>query len=313
MVLRQIVSQRAENRLVASAEGCVVGQVDALLRLGAAAGEIEAQMVALLGQLDMDVPGFAGVNAAGVAPRSVGNLGDAPAQDRFGVIKHLLGHRGNQLRAELFVERLHARLGDVVGGDLALQIKANHHRLARHVDKGVEQILSQLAAFDQFDAGNANAFVTNFRRPRRIAPRRHGADVHDVDEGRAPADQLAAKMDGRDHIHIGLMNRRDIGIVEQKDIVGMNTAAVIFEALDNALDGEAGAGDMPAHGIPRRQDIAVGEIERRHIVVHLRRIDRAADALQRRAHLLGDLIEPVRQDLKSDRIDAFDDRLYFHT
>ncbi len=252
VVLRQIVGQRAQNRLITSAESRVIRQVDALLRLRAAAGEVEQQAVAFFGELDVNIPGFAGVNTAGVAPSAVGNLGDALAQDRFGVVEHLLRHRGHQLGAELLVERLHARLGDIVGRDLALQIETDHHRLARHVDKGVEQVFSQLAALDQFNSGNANAFMANFRGPRRVAARRHGADIHHMDKGRAPSDQSAAKMNRRDQVHIRLMDRRQIGIVEQKNIVGMN-AAVVFKALDDSLDREAGAGDMPAHGIPRRQ------------------------------------------------------------
>ena len=238
------------------------------------------------------------MNAAAIAPRAVGNFGDAPAQDRFGVVEHLLRYGGNQLGTELLVERLHARLGDIVRGDLALQIETHHHRLARHVDKGVEQVLPQLAALDEFNSGDANAFMTNFRGPRRVAARRHGADIHHMDEGRAPSDQSTAKMNRRDQIHIRLMDRRQIGIVKQKNIVGMNPRRV-FKALDDPFDRKAGAGDMPAHGVPGRQNIAIGEIERRHVIVHLRRVDRAADAFQRRAHFLGDLIEPVRQESRN--------------
>ena len=99
------------------------------------------------------------------------------------------------------------------------------------------------------------------------------------------------------------MDRREIRIVEQKNIVGVD-AAVIFKPLDDSLDGKAGAGNMPAHRIARRQHVAVGEIKRRHVVVHLRRVYRAADAFQCRAHFLGDLVEPVRKNFESDRVDA---------
>ena len=257
VVLRQIIGERAENRLVTSAEGRVVWQVDALLGLRTAAGEVEQQAVAFFVERHVHFPGVAGVNAAGVAPCPVGDLGDAPAQDRFGIVQHLLRHGGHQLGAELLVQRLHSRLRHIVRRDLALEIEADHHRLARHVDECVEQILSQLAAVDQLNAGNANAFVADLSGARRVAARRHRADVHDMDKGRAPAHQPVPKMNRRNHVDIRLMDRRQIRIVEQKNIVGVD-AAVIFKPLDDSLDREAGAGNMPAHRIARRQHIAVG-------------------------------------------------------
>ena len=53
------------------------------------------------------------------------------------------------------------------------------------------------------------------------------------------------------------MDRCHIRIVEQKNVIGMDTA-VIFEAFDNVLNGETSARDMLAHGIACRQNIAVG-------------------------------------------------------
>jgi len=99
------------------------------------------------------------------------------------------------------------------------------------------------------------------------------------------------------------MNRCDIGIIQQKNIVGID-AAVTFKPFNDSFDREAGAGNMPARRIARRQHIAVGEVKRCHVVVHLRGVDRAADAFQRRAHFLGDLIKPVRKNFESDRVDA---------
>src|SRR5690242_16389098 len=84
-------------------------------------------------------------------------------------------------------------------------------------------------------------------------------------------------------------------------------AAVMFKPFDDWLDRTARAGDMPTHRISRREHVPIGEIERCHIAVHLRSVYGAADALQRRAHFLGDLIEPVRKDFESDRINARDD------
>ena len=63
VVLRQIVGERAENRLVASAEGRVVWQVDALLGLRAAAGEVKQQAVAFFVERHVHFPSVARVNS----------------------------------------------------------------------------------------------------------------------------------------------------------------------------------------------------------------------------------------------------------
>src|SRR5215813_5685685 len=73
--------------------------------------------------------------------------------------------------------------------------------------------------------------MANLSRSGRIPTRRHRADVHHMDESRAPSHQFALKVDGRNHVDIRLMNRREIGIIEQKNIVGVD-ALVFLESLD---------------------------------------------------------------------------------
>jgi hypothetical protein len=80
--------------------------------------------------------------------------------------------------------------------------------------------------------------------------------------------------------------------------------AVLLEALDDALDRDSGAGHMPTHGIAGAEHVPVSQIKRGHVVVHLGRVHRAADALEGRAHLLGDLVDAMRENLESNWIDA---------
>ena len=54
----------------------------------------------------------------------------------------------------------------------------------------------------------------------------------------------------------------------------------------------------------------LGAVERGHVVLHLGRVERTRDALQRRSHLLGDLMEPVGDDFKSDGGDAVTCRVH---
>src|SRR5262245_8893501 len=89
-------------------------------------------------------------------------------------------------------------------------------------------------------------------------------------------------------------------------------AAVIFKVFDDSLNGKTRTRDVPAHGIARRQNIAVGQVQSGHVIMHLRGIHGATDTFQGAAHLLGDLIDPVRQDLESHRIDAGDDGIQNH-
>ena len=94
MILRQVVSHSRKNGLIARAKGRMVGQVDALLRLRAAAGEVEQQSLAFLVESHVDLPGIARMNASRFAPGAVGNLRDSFSQDRLGIVQHLLGHGG---------------------------------------------------------------------------------------------------------------------------------------------------------------------------------------------------------------------------
>ena len=50
-------------------------------------------------------------------------------------------------------QRQHPLAGDVVAGDHRAQIERDHFRAAHHVQDRVPQILTQLAAIDDLDAG----------------------------------------------------------------------------------------------------------------------------------------------------------------
>src|SRR5215467_1300502 len=98
-----------------------------------------------------------------------------------------------------------------------------------------------------------------------------------MDKGRAPAYQVALIVDRRNHVDIRLVNRRHVRIVEQKNVVGINSA--ISEALDDPLNGKTGARNVPAHGVARGQDITIGKIQRCRVVMHLRCVHGAERAL----------------------------------
>ena len=239
--------------------------------------------------------------AALSAPLAVRDCLQAPAQRALRVIDHLGGHGVHEIDAVVAVELPHARLGHAVAGKLAVDVEGHHVGTPGHVDQSVEHVLAQVAAVHQLDAGNAQAFVTDLLGFRGIAARGHGADVHHVDERGAPCDETPLHVDGGDEVDVGLMHRRDVGIVQEEDVVLVH-AVVFGEALDDPLHREAGAGHVPGHGLAGGQNLAVGPVERGHVVVHLGGVDRSADPLDGGAHLLGDALEPVREDLESHRV-----------
>src|SRR5215475_8323646 len=108
----------------------------------------------------------------------------------------------------------------------------------------VEDISAQLAPFHQLDAGNSKSLLKYFSRVRRVAAGSDSADVADMNEGRAPTHERALMVDRRDDINVRIVNRGEIGIVQQKDIVGKNF--FLAEAFDDPLDREAGANHVVA-------------------------------------------------------------------
>src|SRR3989338_1436616 len=111
-------------------------------------------------------------------------------------------------------------------------------------------------------------------------------------ESPTPADELLAIMDGTEHVDIGLMDCRQVWIVEDEDVVGFNLASVT-EALYDSFDGDAGAGHVPAGGFAGRENFAVGAIERRGIVLHLRGVYCAAHSFECDAGFLRERVQAV--------------------
>ena len=278
----------------------MIGKVDADLCLGIGAREVKKQTVAFLLERHNSLPGLAGLNRCGCVPMTIGHLGDAFPKHDLRVPDHIGANGLDHLGAILGVHLAHSRPGDIICGDLTLQIEPYHHGLARHVRNRVENVLSKRASIDQFDAGDANALVAYLGCPRRIPARGHCADIHHMDEGCAPADKPIVVVNRCDEIDVRLMNGSDVRIVEQEHVVGIN---VFPEALDDCLYGATCAGYVPDHRGSGAQHIAIRKVEGREVVLHLRGIDRSSHALERRSHLHRNLIEAMRQDLECHRID----------
>ena len=260
-------------------------------------------MVLFLRELHLHLPELvAGLDVALGAPDPVRHLQETLAQQAGGVVEHLAGDLLHEFDAVVAVQLLHPGPAHVVGGDLALEVQTHHDRLPRHVGDGVEHVPADLPALEELDAGDADALVADLGGARRVSAGGHGADVGHVHERGAPADQAVVHVDRRDHVHIRLMNGGQVGVVDQEH-VAREDPALIGEALDDAAHRDSGAAHVPGHGVAGAQDVAVGLVKARQVVPHLGRVDGPSDPLQRSADLLGDLIEPVRENLEGDRID----------
>src|SRR5439155_9696234 len=100
----------------------------------------------------------------------------------------------------LFVDLANASAGDVVRGDLALQIQSDESRLTGHIGNGVEHVPAYFAPIDELDPRNSDPFVEDLRGAWRVAAGRHGPDVRHVDECGTPRDQLLLVVERGDHI-----------------------------------------------------------------------------------------------------------------
>ena len=176
---RQIIGECAENRLATGAEGRMVWQLMPFLACGLLPVKSNSRRSSLLSL----------TCTSSYRQRECYRCRSMSHQESrqcvcAGSLRNSAAFLTPQsrVRAELLVQRLHARFRHIVRRDLARGDQANHHRLARHVDERIEEIFSQLAAVDQLNAGNANAFVQISISPRRVAARRHRANVHDVDK-----------------------------------------------------------------------------------------------------------------------------------
>ena len=186
MILRQIVGKRAKNRFIASAEGRMVRQVDAFLRLRAAAGEVEQQPIVFFGELHVDVPGVAGVDACRVAPAPVGDFA---------------------MRLRRSLRNTAASPGDTAvtnsGPNCSKATACATSRRcwprsrtfrSRPTITGWRVMLMNASKRSCLSSPRSTSLIPGMRipswqisvAPGELPPGRHGADVHDMHEGRAP-------------------------------------------------------------------------------------------------------------------------------
>ena len=151
---------------------------------------------------------------------------DHAAHALGGVVLHVLHvglhHRQRELRDHL-AQLLHALL---VGGDLRLQVVDVLQRIARRISgagqRGVELLLAEVAAIDQLEVVDIDAFLLDRGRVRRHRARRDAADVGVVAARGDPEQDLALvvvehrRADG----DVGQVRAAVVGRVDGVDVAG---------------------------------------------------------------------------------------------
>ena len=97
------------------------------------------------------------------------------------------------------------------------------------------------------------------------------------------------------------MNRGQIGIVEQENIIGIDL--LFAKPLQDPLDRLSGTDHVVPVGLSSGHDFAVRPVQGGIIVMLLRCGYGPARPLQRDPHLSGDLMKPMREHLKGNGID----------
>src|SRR5215467_11383928 len=95
------------------------------------------------------------------------------------------------------------------------------------------------------------------------------------------------------------MYRREIGIVQQENVVRIDVAG---KPLYDPLHRKSSACDMLAHSVSRAQEIPVGSIKRCHVVALLGGINGASNPFECYSCFLRDLVKAMRYDFECDWI-----------
>jgi hypothetical protein len=196
---------------------------------------------------------------------------------------------------------------DVTGRKLGAQVALAFFGSTNIVEQQLLYIAIDGTGTNDFHRGNAKTFLVNF------ATRTHGsgegaADVgvmgagrdEKMRRGRTPGAGCAlADEDRRDDGDVRQVRAAAEGIVEHGDVAGVQ------RKLGNRGAHRHGHGaEMHRHVIAHGQGVAGGIEERAGVIATLLDVGRERGAAQGRAHLFGDGVEEMAEDLEFDGIKA---------
>ena len=209
-----------------------------------------------------------------------------------------------QLRFPMLVQQLpKASLAEVERVELPVQVAPIRLRHARIGREDVEDILLHHARADQLHRRNADAFLVAFRRARIVVARHIAADVEPMPHARQPAEQLALPEHRSDQAEIIEMRAALIGVVEQEGVARLQPRA-IRDATDHRLHGEGHGADEDRQALRalHQRGTRFGMIQAVAGVARFRDDGVERAAVERRVHLIRDLLQPPLQDGEGDGV-----------
>ena len=236
------------------------------------------------------------------APGAVGQRAQAPAETPLGVADGLLHGSLDRLRPEAPDELNQPLLAHVVGRDLALDVEA-HQRIPHRVHDPVEKVLAELSLFHQLDRGHPEALLVDVHHPDGEPARVLPPYVRLVPRGARPAEDLALVEERGHRGDVGLVDGAHPGVAADEHVL-LADPRILPAPLHDMGDGEGkdvglddDVGPHHHHGAVRQRDPRVG-------VVGLDKRLRTRTIHVADAHLLGDLVQLVQDNLEGYGVQA---------
>ena len=221
------------------------------------------------------------------------------ARHPLGVIDQL-GHICGELFGAVMRRQLDDRLlGDMTGGELRAQIAEHLDRHPHILLDQREQRLVAHAALVEFQRRDAQPFLVDLGRIRRVRARHPAADIGLVAHRTGPGDGFFIPEDRLEDEDVGQVHAALERIVQDEHVAGINLPR---ECRLHRGDRGRHRAQMPGQGQPLRDQHAVAVEQRRriiHVVLEDARIGRAKHGQR---HLVGDPEQRVFEQFELDRV-----------
>ncbi len=226
--------------------------------------------------------------------------GELAARAPLGVVEQLAHRRHDRVAAVALDERLDAADAGRVGGDLGAEVAGRLVLRADLRQDELEDVGHDLPAVDELHRRDDHALLEDLAEGAD-ARRRAAADVDVVGDVGDVAEELAARVDGRDQADVVQVHAARERVVRQQHVAGSELpGAVLEDRLRHLLDHRA---EVHRLGEPLRDRAEPGVEERRREVRARLDVGRVRAPLQRQHHLVGRRHERVPDHLEADRID----------
>jgi hypothetical protein len=231
---------------------------------------------------------------------AVGDPGHPLTEQPLGVIHRVLEGVADRLDPELLDVLLEPAVGQHPG--LVLGVALGDPLLGDsdvHVDQVPGRLHRHVVAIEE-ERRHPEALRVALGRRGVERPVHRAADVGPVAERDREREQLVAGEHRAHDLDVVLMRPPGVGVVVDVHVPGVEVVDLLDEMLDRGLEG---AHVRRLVALPVGDQPSVRGQDRDRVVVALGDRRRVRDALDQRAALVADRLEPVAQDLEGDRVE----------